>query len=179
MGGFSQSAFLGVSSRLTSVAVSGLNNDGKLDFVVAGAEPHNTEGNFISTFLGDGRGNFALKQTIGLGDGNLKGEIALGGFNEDGIQDVAYPVTSDVSGAHSTTVLIFFGDGTGNLIAGPSVTVGQEPHSVIAADFNKDGHLDLVVTNRTDGTVSIPLGDGRGSSTLATTLSVISPELSP
>ena len=177
-GGFSQSAFLGVSSRPSSVAVGDLTNDGKLDFVVAGAEPHNTEGNFISTFLGDGRGNFALKQTISLGDGNLKGEIALGDFNEDGIQDVAYPVTSDVSGAHSTTVLIFFGDGTGNLIAGPSVTVGQEPHSVIAADFNKDGHLDLAVTNRTNGTVSILLGDGSGNFTLATTLSVISPELS-
>jgi len=121
----------------------------------------------------------ALKQTISLGDGNLKGEIALGDFNEDGIQDVAYPVTSDVSGAHSTTVLIFFGDGTGNLIAGPSVTVGQEPHSVIAADFNKDGHLDLAVTNRTNGTVSILLGDGIGNFTLSVTLSVISPELNP
>ena len=178
-GGFSQSAFLGVTSRPSSVAIGDLNNNGKLDFVVAGAEPHNTEGNFISTFLGDGMGNFTLKQTINLGQGNLKGEIALGDFNEDGILDVAFPVTGDLSGAHSTTVLIFFGDGTGNFVAGPSVTVGQEPHTVITADFNKNGHLDLAVSNRTDGTISILLGDGRGNFTLAATLSVISPELNP
>ena len=161
------------------MAVSDLNNDSKLDFVVARVEPHNAEGNFIATFLGDGMGNFALKQTVSLGDGNLKGEIALGDFNEDGIQDVVYPVTADVSGIHSTTVLIFFGDGIGSLIAGRSVTVGQEPHSVIAADFNKDGHLDLAVANRTDGTASILLGDGSGNFTLGTTLSVMSPESSP
>jgi len=178
-GGFSQSAFLGVTSRPSSVAVGDLNGDTKLDFVVAGAEPHNTEGNFVSTFLGDGMGNFALKQTINLGEGNLKGEIALGDFNEDGILDVAYPVTGDISGIHSTTVLIFFGDEAGNLVAGPSVTVGQEPHTVITADFNNNGHLDLAVTNRTDGTISILLGNGRGNFTLATTLSVISPELNP
>jgi hypothetical protein len=178
-GGFSQSAFLGVTSRPSSVAVGDLNGDTKLDFVVAGAEPHNTEGNFVSTFLGHGMGNFTLKQTINLGDGNLKGEIALGDFNEDGILDVAFPVTGDLSGNHSNTVLIFFGDGTGNLLAGPSVTVGQEPHSVITADFNKNGHLDLAVTNRTDGTISIFSGDGRGNFTLVTTLSVISPELNP
>src|SRR2546426_1550998 len=50
--------------RSSSVAVGDLNGNGKLDFVGAGAEPHNSEGNFISTFLGDGMGNFALKQTI-------------------------------------------------------------------------------------------------------------------
>jgi hypothetical protein len=65
------------------------------------------------------------------------------------------------------------------LVAGPSVTVGQEPHTVITADFNKNGHLDLAVSNRTDGTISILLGDGRGNFTLAATLSVISPELNP
>ena len=140
---------------------------------------HVMEGNFVSTFLGDGMGNFALKQTINLGEGNLKGEIALGDFDEDGILDVAYPVTGDISGTHSTTVLIFFGDGAGNLVTGPSVTVGQEPHTVITADFNNNGHLDLAVTNRTDGTISILLGNGRGNFTLATTLSVISPELNP
>src|SRR2546429_637572 len=40
-GGFSQSAFLGVTSRPSSVAVGDLNGDTKLEFVVAGAGPPN------------------------------------------------------------------------------------------------------------------------------------------
>ncbi len=177
--GFTQSEFLPVTSRPSSVAVGDLNGNGKLDFVVAGAEPHNPEGNFISTFLGDGNGHFALKQTINLGPGNLKGDIAIGDFNEDGNLDVAYPQTGTLQGTHSRNVLIFFGDGTGNLVQQPTVTVGQEPHTVITADFNGDHHLDLAVTNRTDGTISILLGDGKGNFTLKTTLSVISPALNP
>lgn len=80
---------------------------------------------------------------------------------------------------HSTELLIFFGDGTGNLVAGPVLAVGQEPHTVITADFNKDGHLDLAVSNRTDGTVSLLLGDGTGNFTVSTTKSVISDSLNP
>jgi len=184
-GGFTQSAFLPVTSSPSSVQVADLNGDGKLDLVVAGAEPGNLEGNFITTFLGDGAGNFTQKQNIPLGPGNLKGKIAIGDFNEDGIPDVAYPVTSNSSTTHSTTVLIFFGhnDGTGHgdgtLVAGPSVTVGKEPHTVVTADFNKDNHLDLAVTNRTDGTVSICLGNGDGTFTVTSTLSVISAALNP
>lgn len=178
-GGFRQSAFVPVTSRPSSVQVGDLNRDGKLDFVAAGAKPHNTEGNFVATYLGDGAGHFTLKQHIALGLGNLKGEIAIGDFNEDGIPDVAYPVTGIESGTHSQTVLIFFGDGKGKLVAGPSLTVGQEPHSVFTADLNKDGHLDLAVTNRSDGTMSILVGDGQGNFALATTLSVISSHLNP
>ena len=70
-------------------------------------------------------------------------------FDEDGNPDVAYPNTGIETGSHSTSIFIYFGDGTGKLVAGPTITVGQEPHSVVAADFNKDGHLDLVDTDRT------------------------------
>jgi FG-GAP-like repeat len=179
-GNFTQSAFVSVPRAPSSVKVADLNRDGKLDFVVAGAEPGNTNGNFIATYLGDGAGHFTLKQRISLGAGSLKGDIAIGDFNEDGIPDVAFPVTSTGNPpTQGTTVLIFFGDGYGNLIQGPTITVGKEPHSVATADFNKDGHLDLAVTNRTDGTVSIFLGDGKGNFTLAETLSVISPALNP
>jgi hypothetical protein len=177
-GNFTQSDFVSVPRAPSSVKVADLNGDGKLDFVVAGAEPLNTNGNFIATYLGDGAGHFTMKQTISLGKGNLKGDIAIGDFNEDGIPDVAFPYTSTGT-THGKRVLIFFGDGNGKLMRGPTLTVGQEPHSVVTADFNNDGHLDLAVTNRTDGTVSILLGDGKGNFTLAETLSVISGAPSP
>jgi len=170
-GGFTRLPDLQVNQLPTSIVVGDLNNDGKLDFAVAGAEPGNTQGNFISTFLGDGSGNFTLKQTITLGPGDLKGDIALGDFNEDGSLDVAFPQT----GGGSTTMLIFFGDGTGGLIAGPALTVGAEPHTALTADFNKDGHVDVVVTNRTDGTITVLYGDGTGNFPTSAVYSVVCP----
>lgn len=177
-GEFSRSASLAAPPGPTSVQVGDLNNDGKLDFILAGAQPANTTGNYLSTYLGDGRGGVTPRQTIDLGTGNLKGEIAIADFNEDGNLDVAFPRTgSQVRQKPSTSVLIYFGDGEGNLTAGPVLTVGKEPHTVIAADMNKDRHLDLIVSNRTDGTVSVLLGNGGGSFALATTKSVVSDQL--
>jgi len=53
------------------------------------------------------------------------------------------------------------------------VTVGQEPHTVIAVDINRDHHLDLVVSNRTDGTVMTLLGSGNGGFTVSSNVSVV------
>jgi hypothetical protein len=173
-GGFAQGARVTVNPDPTSVATGDLNNDGKLDFVVAGAQPGNTAGNFFMSCLGDGAGNFSRKQLVDLGAGSLKGEISLGDFNEDGKLDVAYPVTgSQIQHDASHVVLIYFGNGAGNFSAGPVIEVGNEPHSVITPDFNKDGHLDLVVSNRTDGTVTLFLGDGTGNFVASSTVSVV------
>lgn len=46
---------------------------------------------------------------------------------------------------------------------------------MVSADFNKDGHLDLAVTNRTDGTVSVLLGNGTRRFAVDSTFSVIVP----
>ena len=92
VGGFTISTF-SVDLLPTSIKIGDLNNDGKPDIVVAGAQATNTTGNFITTYLGNGRGVFALKQDIQLGQGSLKGDIALGDFNEDGKLDVAFPQT--------------------------------------------------------------------------------------
>jgi hypothetical protein len=172
-GGFRLSTF-GVLDLPASNKIGDVNNDGAPDIVVAGALPENTTGNYISTFLGNGRGVFALSQTLQLGPGNLKGDIALGDFDENGNLDVAFPKTgSQVPGDHSTSVLLFFGDGHGHFSTGPVLTVGKEPHTVIAVDVNHDGHLDLAVTNRTDGTVTVLLGNGNGNFTVSSTTSVL------
>ena len=174
-GGFRLST-LSVLDLPSSNKIGDLNNDGIPDIVVAGAQPGNTTGNFITTYLGNGRGVFALAQTVQVGPGTLKGDIALGDFDEDGNLDVAFPKTgTQIPHDHSTSVLLFFGDGHGHLSAGPILTVGEEPHTVIAVDVNHDGHLDLANTNRTDGTVTAQLGDGNGNFTLSSSTSVLSP----
>src|SRR5882724_11369997 len=83
VGGFTISTF-SVDDLPSSVKIGDLNNDGIPDIVVAGALPGNTTGDFVSTYIGNGRGVFALAQDLQLGSGNLKGDIALGDFDEDG-----------------------------------------------------------------------------------------------
>jgi fibronectin type 3 domain-containing protein len=48
-----------------------------------------------------------------------------------------------------------------------SYSTGKNPTAVISADFNKDGKLDLAITNTTDGTVSILFSNGDGTFTAA------------
>jgi serine/threonine protein kinase len=41
--------------------------------------------------------------------------------------------------------------------------VGRQPHTVAVGDFNRDGHLDLVVSNMKSNTISVLLGRGDGT----------------
>ena len=148
------------------MSVADLNRDGKIDLLIAGAGPEDDSGLYLSSYLGDGAGNFALKQTIDLGTGALEGVLGLGDFDEDGNVDVAYPITFGQNRNSSTTLLTFLGDGTGSFSQDQSIRVGKGPHSALVADFNADGHVDIAVTSRVAGTLSILLGDGSGTFTI-------------
>ncbi|MFI3137636.1 MAG: FG-GAP-like repeat-containing protein [Methylococcaceae bacterium] len=79
--------------------------------------------------------------------------------------------TSDAVLDPNETVILTLATGTGYQIAAVSdssfapktdVSVGAYPLSVISADFNGDGKLDLATANADDDTVSVRLGDGSG-----------------
>jgi hypothetical protein len=164
-GAFTEPGEFAVGPGASTLALGDLNLDGNIDIVVSGPGSGTHTGLFVATYLNDGAGNFARKQVIALGPGAVDGEMATGDFNEDGNLDLAFPVPYSQTETPSTTVLIFLGDGAGGLTTGQPVNVGQAPDTALAADFNQDGHLDLAVTNRTDGTLSILFGDGRGTFT--------------
>src|SRR3984957_1136306 len=81
-----------------------------------------------------------------------------------GFQDllVTDPVTNTVQ------VLLSNGDDTFKQATGSPIAVGQQPSAIVTGDFNADGNLDFVVTDFTDNTFSLFLGNGDGTFKQAT-----------
>ncbi len=165
---FSMPRRVGVRAEGILTGVGDFNGDGHLDAIVQtrSSEPGHP---FISLsiLLGDGRGAFT--QTAETATPRLT-TFALGDFDGNGILDVAVfgsIVASNAYGEYSQpAVWILSGDGHGGFIAGPPVItdlIGSEA-AIVAADFDRDGKLDLVLS--TDGwhcgTVSLFRGNGRG-----------------
>jgi len=136
-----------------AVIAADFNGDGKLDLAIA-----NSGDNTVSILLGNDNGAFTANPTLATGSGPYS--LAVGDFNNDGILDLA--VTNFGNGT-GNTVSVFLGNGGGTFSSPVTYTVGNGPVSVIAADFDRDGKLDLAVANQTDRTVSILLGNGDGT----------------
>ena len=80
--------------------------------------------------------------------------IAVGDFNHDGILDLAVATACCPNGG----VYILLGNGDGTFKPGMYYSAGISPTSVVAADFDHDGDLDLAVANSLSDYVSILLG---------------------
>ena len=142
-----------------NVLIGDMNNDRKLDLIVAAARS-------ITVLEGKGNGQFgAALSNTSLAE--APGEVALGDLNGDGKLDVA------VSSHDSYGVVLLTGDGKGGLATAPAspimMKLGQHPHThgLAVADINRDNKLDLVTCNNADNDISIAYGDGRGNFTRA------------
>lgn len=100
---------------------------------------------------------FAPGVEIGTGPRPLF--LASGDFNEDGRLDLAVTNSNWTAGGDDATVAVLFGSGDG-LALSAAYPVGQNPHGVVAADFNEDGILDLAVANKWGESISVLLGAG-------------------
>jgi hypothetical protein len=88
--------------------------------------------------------------------------IAVGDFNNDGFADLA------VVNKNANTVSIFLGNGDETFQTPPTTLVtGNAPTAIVAQAFNPNapGIIDLAVTNSTDNTLQIFLGNGKGTFT--------------
>jgi hypothetical protein len=117
-----------------------LNGDGHLDMVI-----ENTVGDRV--FINNGEGAF---RDSGFHGSN--GPVAVGDFNEDGLQDLV-----------TTGGDIFLGNSDGSFNAPVSANVlGEGATATAVGDLNGDGNPDTVVTNTLDNNVSIAFGNGHG-----------------
>jgi hypothetical protein len=170
-GNFTQTSQVAVNQQAPIILVD-LDHDGNLDLLIGGAGTENETGMFLSSYLGDGMGNFTTSEIKDLGPGVMEGAMGVADYDEDGNVDVAFPVVFSQSQDRSTSVLMFFGDGKGKFNAGETIHVGNGPQSALPGDFDGDGHIDLAITNRTDATVSILLGAGNGTFTSHATIPI-------
>jgi len=115
---------------------------------------------YLLVLPGNGDGTFGAGNDYTL-EATPWAALTIGDFNQDGKPDVAV--------ATGGTLNVFLNDGKANF---KTITSNGEPWNyapaIVAADFNGDGLLDLVVTgtlfdNPALGTVAILLGRGDGT----------------
>jgi autotransporter-associated beta strand protein len=143
------------------IAVADLNGDGSPDLIVG-----NFRSGTISVFLGFSNGTFQAAQNFSVGTGPEG--IAVGDFNGDGKPDIA------VANRNSGTISVLLNTFGSTSLFAPAVNYAIDggPKSVIAADLNNDGKLDLVSVNITSNTVSVLLNNGNGTFQAAQNISV-------
>ena len=135
------------------IVVQDFNGDGKLDLAVA-----NTS-NTISILLGNGDGSFQPHQDTT--SDNAPAALAAGDFDGDKIPDL---VVSHTVAPWALTFLKGNGDGTFQ----PERQIGNsfdlyDTYNLTAVDLNRDGKLDLVLSDVSQGGVIVFLGQGDGS----------------
>lgn len=142
-----------------SIVVGDFNGDGNPDLIVGDGD------GTLLELLGDGTGNLAPAGVVARLGSVVS--IAMGDFNRDGHLDLA------VSDARANAVTILLGAGNGSFRPSWSFPLpmrGIDFH-LAAADFNGDGIPDLAITNNSEDTFEVMLGNGNGTFTYAPLLS--------
>lgn len=155
-GSFSESAADPAGTNPRFVAVADVNGDGNPDLVVvdSGASP-GTSG--VSILLGDGHGVFGTAAFFAAGSVSLS--AAVGDFNGDGKLDIA------VVNSGSDNISILVGNGNGTFQTPTNISldlpgISVVPTSIVGADFDSDGKLDLAVATPNHRDIAVLMGQG-------------------
>ncbi len=148
-GTFAAKADYATGSDPLGVAIADYDGDGFMDVAIS----HDSAGvDTLTVHINDGDGTFTDS-----GENPASGSarnIVAADLDNDGVVDLA---TAD-----STGVDVFIGDGDGTFAA-PAVYPGISSYDIAAADFDRDGFMDLVVTLSGSDQVGVLINDGDGT----------------
>ncbi|CAF4146497.1 unnamed protein product, partial [Adineta steineri] len=143
----------GYDSVPYSLAISDLNNDDKLDIIVAN---HGT-GNVV-IFVGQGNGTFEMQFIISTGYKSQPYSVAVDDLNNDTYMDIVVAC----SGLNTIDVLLSFGNGSFTAPYKYSTNNNSFPLSLVIGDFDNDNHVDIAVANYQNESVGVFFGYGNG-----------------
>jgi len=165
---------------LYSIATADVNGDGKLDLLVAGADP-NTSAGSVGVLLGNGDGTFQAIHNYSSG-GFFAFSVAVADVNGDGKPDLIVAnncgdILNCFSDQDNGSIGVLLGNGDGTFQAAQTYfSGGFYATSVTVADVNGDRKPDLVVANRclttspgcfvtppALGAIAVLLGNGDGT----------------
>lgn len=137
-----------------SATVGDFNGDARPDVAAV-----NISQNTVSILLGNGDGTLQSHVDYPTGPGPL--QVITGDFNRDGRLDLA--IVNGGSG-FGNTLSILLGNGDGTFGPRSDFPAGMTARALVAGDFNRDGNLDLAVSNNNGpGGISVLLGNGNGT----------------
>jgi hypothetical protein len=137
------------------ISVADVNHDRNPDLIVA-----NADAGTVTVLRGNGKGQFHEATGSPFAAEHLPNDIAIADMNGDGNPDLV------IADHQSPFITILLGDGKGGFPPAPGSPVDvhshPHPHGVVVADFNGDGHPDVVTDSWGTNQIELLLGDGKG-----------------
>jgi len=162
-GTFTPGPLLSTDLHPVAIVTADFNQDGVPDLAVV----NSTSGDVTVLLGSSGCSGFDAPINYALGTGVNPVSLAAADFNHDGYPEL---VIANAGTAPGNGNLILLPNNKNGTFGAPIISyAGSNPGFVAAGDFNGDGKQDVAVTNQDSGSVSVLLGNGKGSFTLKST----------
>jgi hypothetical protein len=147
-GHFTTSDLGPAADRSYTAALADLDGDGDLDVIISNDAPDRK-----LIYFNDGRGRFSVAGTWGVPEWSTR-NAAIADLNGDGRPDV-------IAANRPGPSYVCLNDGRAQLLMRCIAIPAESATTIVPADFDKDGYIDLAVPSRDHGQSRIYFNDGK------------------